>query len=144
VSKGKGLGKGFDVLVPLNVDVDSVTAGAQEKVHKLALDIVVPKDNQPRQRFEEEALKELAQSISVHGVVQPIIVTQVEQDLYSIIAGERRWRAAKMAGLKDIPAIVRSANEHEQIELSLLENVQRKDLTALEFAANNLQVKASV
>jgi ParB family chromosome partitioning protein len=130
----KALGKGFDVLVPIGLDVAGVAAGSHEKVHKLALDVVLPRDNQPRQIFDDKALQELAQSIITHGIVQPIIVAQTEQNMYSIIAGERRWRAAKIAGLTEVPAIIRSANEHEQIEISLLENIQRKDLTPLELA----------
>jgi ParB family chromosome partitioning protein len=131
----KGLGKGFDVLVPIGLDVNNVAAGAHEKVHKLAIDIVAPKQGQPRRNFDEKALNELADSIREHGIIQPLIVTQVRQDLYSIIAGERRWRAAKIIGLAEVPAIVRSATEHQQLELSLLENIQREDLNPLEKAA---------
>lgn len=131
----KGLGKGFDILVPVGVDITEVTAGVHEKVHKLAVDIVVPKDNQPRKNFDETTLNELAQSIREYGIVQPLIVTQIKQDLYSIINGERRWRAAKIAGLTEVPAIIRSATEHEQLELALLENIQRTDLSPLELAA---------
>lgn len=130
----RGLGKGFDILVPVGVNVANVTAGNQEKVHKLAIDVVVPKANQPRQNFDEKLLKELAESIRHHGIIQPLIVTQLEQNLYSIIAGERRWRAAQMIGLKEVPAIIRTANEHEQLELALLENIQRADLSAIELA----------
>lgn len=130
----KGLGRGFEVLIPLDVNVANITANSQEKVHKLAIDIVVPNINQPRKQFDDESLKELAQSIVEHGIIQPIIVDKIEQNLYSIIAGERRWRAAKIAGLKEVPAIVRSANDHERLELALLENVQRTDLTPLELA----------
>lgn len=131
----KSLGKGFDVLVPVGLDIETIAAGSQEKVQRLAVDIVVPKVDQPRKNFDEIALEELAQSIRVHGIVQPLIVSQVEQNLYSIIAGERRWRAAKIAGLTEVPAIIRSATEHEQVELALLENVQRSDLKPLELSA---------
>lgn len=130
----KGLGKGFDVLVPIGVDVGTVSAGAGEKVHKLALDIVVPRQDQPRQQFDEAALDQLAYSIREHGILQPLVVRQHEQNMYSIIAGERRWRAAKIAGLTEVPAIIRSVTEHEHLELALLENVQRADLSALEQA----------
>lgn len=132
MSTQKGLGKGFDVLMPVGINVSNVTAGVGEKIHKLALDVVVPKQDQPRQYFNEVALDQLAISIREHGILQPLVVVQVDQNMYSIIAGERRWRAAKMAGLTEVPAIVRSANEHEQLELALLENVQRSDLTPLE------------
>ncbi len=131
----KSLGKGFDILVPVGLDVSGVAAGSHEKVHKLAIDIVVPKKDQPRKNFDVQALNELAQSIREFGIVQPLIVTQVEQNSYSIIAGERRWRAAKIIGLTEVPAIVRSATEHQQLELSLLENIQREDLNPIEKAA---------
>ncbi len=135
-SKNKGLGRGFDVLIPVEMDITEVTTGVHEKVHRLALDVVKPKDDQPRQGFDEEALRGLAQSIVEYGILQPIVVRQIENNLYSIIAGERRWRAARIAGLKEIPAIVRSVTDHEQLELALLENVQREDLTPLELAAS--------
>jgi ParB family chromosome partitioning protein len=137
----KGLGKGFDVLVPIGVDILNVTAGNQEKVHKLAVDIVVPKSEQPRRNFDEQALNELADSIRTHGIIQPLIVSQLEQNLYSIIAGERRWRAAKIIGLKEVPAIIRSANEHEQLEISLLENIQREDLNPVEKAVAIIRLR---
>lgn len=137
----KGLGKGFDVLVPVGVDVSNVTAGSHEKVHKLAVDIVVPKAEQPRQSFDQKALEELADSIRQHGIIQPLIVSQLEQNLYSIIAGERRWRAAKLVGLKEVPAIIRSATEHEQLEISLLENIQREDLNPVEKAVAIIRLR---
>lgn len=130
----KGLGKGFDVLVPVGMDIGTVTASAGEKVHRLALDVVVPRQDQPRQRFDEAALNQLAHSIREHGILQPLVVRQHEQNMYSIIAGERRWRAARIAGLTEVPAIIRSVTEHEHLELALLENVQRADLSALEQA----------
>jgi ParB family chromosome partitioning protein len=130
----KGLGKGFDILVPVGIDVSTVAASSSEKVHRLALDVVVPKQDQPRQYFDEPALDQLAYSIREHGILQPLVVVQLEQNMYSIIAGERRWRAARIAGLTEVPAIIRSATEHEQLELALLENVQRADLSALEQA----------
>lgn len=130
----KGLGKGFDVLVPVGMDIGTVTAGAGEKVHRLALDVVVPRQDQPRQQFDDAALNQLAHSIREHGILQPLVVRQHEQNMYSIIAGERRWRAARIAGLTEVPAIIRSVTEHEHLELALLENVQRADLSALEQA----------
>lgn len=130
----KGLGKGFDVLVPAGMDVNNVTSGKHEKIYKLAVDVVVPRSNQPRKNFNEKSLNELAQSIKEHGILQPLIVVEIEQNKYSIIAGERRWRAAQIVGLKEIPAIVRDANEHQQLEIALLENVQREDLSPIEQA----------
>jgi len=134
VSANKGLGKGFDVLMPVSVNVATVAASAGEKVHRLALDVVVPKQDQPRQYFDDKALDQLALSIREHGILQPLVAVQIEQNKYSIIAGERRWRAARIAGLTEVPVIIRSANEHEQLELAILENVQRSDLTPLEQA----------
>lgn len=134
MSTAKGLGKGFDILMPISVNVSNVAASAGERVHRLSVDTVVPKQDQPRQHFDDLALNQLAHSISEHGILQPLVVVQLEQNKYSIIAGERRWRAAKLAGLTEVPVIIRSADEHEQLELALLENVQRADLSALETA----------
>ncbi len=128
------LGKGFDALVPVGVDVYNVTAQPHERVYKLAVDIVKPRADQPRKNFDEIALEQLTQSVREHGIMQPIIVVESEPNIYSIIAGERRWRAAQLAGLNTIPAIVRSATEHEQLELALIENVQREDLSPIETA----------
>lgn len=130
----KGLGKGFDALVPVGLDVDIVAASSADKIHHLALDVIVPKNDQPRQNFDEAALNQLAHSIREHGILQPIIVVKNEQNMYAIVAGERRWRAAKIAGLTEIPAIVRTVDELERLELALLENVQRSDLTPIEQA----------
>lgn len=133
-SKKQALGKGFESLVPISVQVNNVTAQKNERIHKLSIDTVIPKDGQPRKSFDESALDQLALSIKEQGILQPIIVAQTEQNKYSIIAGERRWRAAKLAGLSELPAIIREVNEHEHLELSLLENVQRSDLNPLELA----------
>ena len=130
----KGLGRGLDSLVPGTIDISTVSSGAHERVHKLALDVVAPRDDQPRSYFDEEALEQLAQSIREQGILQPIVVKQVEQNMYSIIAGERRWRAAKIAGLTEVPVIIRDVDGHQQLELALLENVQRSDLSPLETA----------
>lgn len=136
----KGLGKGFEVLIPIDMDVSDVANGNRDKVHRLSIDTIVPKNDQPRQEFNEASLQELAQSIVEHGIIQPLIVAQNEQNLYSIIAGERRWRAAKLAGLKNVPAIIRSVSDHEQLEIALLENVQRADLTPIELASSLLRL----
>lgn len=130
----KGLGKGFDVLVPKDFNVEVVASGANDRVHHLAIDVVVPKDDQPRKNFDEAALSQLAHSINEHGILQPIIVVRNEQNLYAIVAGERRWRAAKIAGLTEVPAIIRTVDELERLELALLENVQRADLSPMEQA----------
>lgn len=134
MSAKKGLGKGFDVLVPVGLDVSQVSAAPEERIHKLAIDIVTPKSDQPRKYFNESALNDLANSIREHGIMQPLVVVEVEQNLYAIIAGERRWRAAKKVGLTEVPVVVRTANDLQQVELALLENIQREDLSPLETA----------
>lgn len=134
MSAKKGLGRGFDALVPVGLDVAQVSAAPTERIHKLAIDIVRPKADQPRKYFDEESLKNLANSIREHGIMQPLVVVEVEQNLYAIIAGERRWRAAKIVGLTEVPVVVRTASDLQQVELALLENVQREDLSPLETA----------
>lgn len=139
-SQKKGLGKGFDVLVPAGFDVQLVAAAPEERIHKLAIDIVKPKADQPRQHFDESALNDLVNSIREHGILQPIVVVETEQNMYAIIAGERRWRAAKKLGLQEVPVVVRSADALQQVELALLENIQREDLSPLETAATILRL----
>ncbi len=94
---------------------------------------VIPKEGQPRQNFDEEGLEELAESIKQHGVIQPLIV-QKKGDYYEIVSGERRWRAARMAGLKELPVLIRDYNDQESAEISLIENIQREDLNPIEEA----------
>ncbi len=134
MSAKKGLGRGFDALVPVGLDVAQVSAAPTERIHKLAIDVVRPKADQPRKYFNEESLTNLANSIREHGIMQPLVVVEVEQNLYAIIAGERRWRAAKIVGLTEVPVVVRTASDLQQVELALLENVQREDLSPLETA----------
>lgn len=131
--KTTGLGKGFAALIPDNFD-KSLLIDEGEKVLSLKLENIQPNSDQPRQHFDEEALEQLAQSIKQHGVVQPIVVTPLKSDTYMIVAGERRWRAAKKAGLTKIPALIRTHKELEQLEIALIENVQRVDLSPLEQA----------
>lgn len=131
--KTTGLGKGFAALIPDNFD-KSLLIDESEKVLSLKLENIQPNNDQPRQHFDEEALEQLAQSIKQHGVVQPIVVTPLKSDTYMIVAGERRWRAAKKAGLTKIPALIRTHKELEQLEIALIENVQRVDLSPLEQA----------
>jgi ParB family chromosome partitioning protein len=130
----KGLGRGFDSLVPGGTNLEAVITPKNEKIHNLAIDIVKPKSNQPRRNFDEQLLQQLAQSIKEQGILQPIVVTETEHNIYSIIAGERRWRAANLAGLNTIPAIIKKVDELQHLELALLENVQRSDLNAIETA----------
>lgn len=126
------LGRGLGALISEDLD-RSILQEDNERVQKLLITDIVPNPDQPRREFEENALNELADSIRQHGVVQPIIVVRASGG-YRIIAGERRWRAASLAELSHVPAIVRSLKELEQIELSLIENIQRVDLSPLEQA----------
>lgn len=132
--KKTGLGRGFGSLIPQNFD-DSILLDEHERVHRIPVGKLKPSEAQPRQHFDDEALKELAASVKQHGILQPLVVTP-EGDEYRIIAGERRWRAAKVAKLTAVPAIVRTLKEIEQLEIALIENVQRVDLSALEQAAS--------
>jgi len=108
---------------------------AGERIQKLSVGSLIPNPEQPRTTFDAEALSELAASIKQYGIVQPLVVSP-HADGYIIIAGERRWRASKLAGLKNVPAIVRTSKELERLELALVENVQRVDLSALEQAVS--------
>jgi len=132
-AKNSGLGKGFAALMPDNFD-KNLLIDEGEKVVSIALDRIRPNPDQPRQHFDQDALEQLAQSIKVHGIVQPIVVTPGGDGSYSIIAGERRWRASQIAKLKKIPALIRTHKELEQLEIALVENVQRVDLSPLEQA----------
>lgn len=132
------LGKGLDALFPPNVNVNTLgdkneISDASENVIEMKINSVEPNINQPRKNFDDDKIDDLAESIKVHGVLQPIIVTK-KGDYYQIIAGERRWRASKKAGLKTIPAIVRDYDERKIREVALIENLQRQDLNALETA----------
>ena len=131
-----GLGKGLDALFPSNVDVNNLaqtTIKTNDGVIELKLNDIEPDINQPRKTFDDDKIDELAESIKEHGVIQPIIVSK-KDDYYQIIAGERRWRASKKAGLKTIPAIIRDYDEKKIREVSLIENIQRQNLNPLETA----------
>jgi ParB family chromosome partitioning protein len=134
----KGLGRGFDSLIPTNFldDTFDTTAKQEEKVSEqktLPLNSIQADPNQPRRYFDSAALQELADSIKEHGVIQPIIVTP-KGDGYEIVAGERRFRASKLAGLTEIPVVIRSMSGQKQLEVSLIENIQRRDLNTIETA----------
>ena len=136
--KRGGLGKGLDSLIP---DTGKV-AEKEKKVKvvekpiemKLKINQVEPNREQPRKIFDEESLQELAESVKQFGVLQPLIV-QKRDDYYEIIAGERRWRAAKLAGLKEVPVVIRDMTDQEIVEISLIENIQRENLNPIEEAA---------
>lgn len=129
----RGLGRGFDALIPQDFDA-SILVREDERVQKIAIDAIVPRSDQPRRTFDETALRELANSIETHGVLLPLVVTATGEGAYQIIAGERRWRAAKMAKLSTLPVIVRTLKELERLEIALVENVQRVDLAPMEQA----------
>ena len=126
--KKSGLGKGLDAIFAENVVEEN--GGATE----LRLSELEPNRNQPRKDFDEEALAELADSISQHGVLQPLLVRPIVDGGYQIVAGERRWRAARMAGVTTVPAVVRELDDSQVMEIALIENLQREDLTPLEEA----------
>jgi ParB family chromosome partitioning protein len=129
-----GLGRGFESLLPKDFD-DSLLLAGSYKVEQIPIGKLSPNKFQPRQEFDETAIKQLSASIKQYGVLQPLVVTKKDSN-YMLIAGERRWRASKLAGLQTVPAIVRSAKELEQLEIALIENVQRVDLSLLEQAAS--------
>lgn len=131
MSKKTGLGKGLEALFVSNIDDEEIKNN--EVIEKLKITEVEPNRNQPRKNFDEESLDELSESIKKYGVIQPIIVVKKE-NYYEIVAGERRWRASKKAGLKEIPAIIRDTDERTNKEIALIENVQREDLNAYEKA----------
>lgn len=138
-AKKGGLGKGIDSLIPNKVSVKTtpeVTGESNEKaVEGIFVNInkVEPNREQPRKNFDEDALVELSESIKQFGVLQPLLV-QDRKDYYEIVAGERRWRAAKIAGLKEVPVIIKDLTEQEKAEISLIENIQREDLNPIEEA----------
>ena len=126
----KGLGKGLGALLGDFMDETPEKSPYQ----LLPLHKVEPNRSQPRQDFDEEDLQALAESIRVHGVIQPLTVRELANGYYQIIAGERRWRAARMAGLSDIPAVIIEADDRKTMELALIENLQRQDLNPVEEA----------
>jgi ParB family chromosome partitioning protein len=141
--KRRGLGRGFESLIPTQVVEDEFDVTAKvdntghrvsaDSVHELPPDLLDPNPYQPREDFNEAELEALAASIRVHGILQPLVVTNTG-NRYQLIAGERRLRAAKIAGLDSVPVIVRSFDEQEKLELALIENIQRSELNPLELA----------
>lgn len=129
-TKNRGLGRGLDLIFREN----SLDLNKENEILTVRISDVEPNKKQPRINFNEELIAELAQSISVKGVLQPILVRSIEDGRYQIIAGERRWRASRMAGLSEIPVIVKDLNEEEAMEIALIENLQRQDLSPIEEA----------
>lgn len=132
MAKQTGLGRGFGTLIPQAFD-STLLVDENERVQKIAVTALSPNPEQPRTVFDEDALAELAASIKQFGILQPLVITPADEG-YHIIAGERRWRAAKLAGLKTVPSLVRTTKQQERLELAILENVQRVDLSPLETA----------
>ncbi len=127
INKKNSLGKGLDLIFRDNTEDTSEGT-------TLKLKDIEPNREQPRKEFDPEALRELAESISKHGVIQPILVRPMLSGMYEIVAGERRWRAARMAGLREIPVLIRDMTDSEQMQIALIENLQREDLNPLEEA----------
>lgn len=131
--KRPGLGKGLDALIPVGNSGEK--SEPVSGVTEIQIDNLVPNPHQPRTHFDPEDLEELSASIREHGIIQPLIVTHGDlPGTYSLIAGERRWQASKLAGLERVPVIIREATEQERLELALIENIQRTDLSPLEAA----------
>lgn len=131
----RGLGRGFSSLISDDFD-KSLLLEKGERIENIPLDYLTANPYQPRQFFDENNLKELSESIKKHGIVQPLVISPSKDNKYHIIAGERRWRAARLANLKTVPAIIRTTEKQEQLEIALIENVQRVDLSPLEQAAS--------
>jgi ParB family chromosome partitioning protein len=142
----RGLGRGFDSLIPTNVldealDPTQAEDKAVSELRTLKVDSIQPNPHQPRRLFEPEALQELANSIKEHGVLQPIVVTELGGGKYELVAGERRLRASHMSGLTEIPALIRTYSDQHKLELALIENLNREDLNPLEIATAYLKLQ---
>ena len=132
----RGLGSGLDTLIPQSKQVQKkeITKEIIKEVDKIDINKIEPNGNQPRKNFNEDSLLELAESIKQHGLIEPIIVQKGKEGFFKIIAGERRWRAAKIAGLKEIPVVIKDYTAQEIMEIALIENIQREDLNPIEEA----------
>ena len=128
MAKSRGLGKGLEALFEDSRD------DSQSGVTTVRISEIEPNLSQPRKQFDEEALSELADSIAAHGVLQPLLIRPTSGGIYQIVAGERRWRAARLAGLSEVPALIREITDEETDQLALIENLQREDLNAVETA----------
>ena len=129
-TKTNALGRGLDALI----STEPISTSGSSTINEIATDQIEPNPNQPRREFDDEALKELASSIAQIGIIQPITLRQVTENRFQIIAGERRWRASQLAGLKAIPAYIRTISDENVMEMALVENIQREDLNAIEIA----------
>ena len=137
--KKTGLGRGLNTLIPSAPVKDTESEKILKKEEQIKSEIMVPilkvepNPNQPRRQFDDDSLQELADSVKQYGILQPLIVKKHDK-FYEIIAGERRWRAAKLAGLKEVPVLIRDYAENEIVEIALIENIQREDLNPIEEA----------
>ncbi|MBR6482582.1 MAG: ParB/RepB/Spo0J family partition protein, partial [Bacteroidaceae bacterium] len=128
--KFPALGRGLDALI----STEDVHTGGSSSINEISIEKIKANPNQPRREFDAEALSELADSIREIGIIQPITLRKMDDGTYQIIAGERRWRASQMAGLKTIPAYIRTADDENVMQMALVENIQREDLNAIELA----------
>lgn len=128
--KFPALGRGLDALI----STEDVHTGGSSSINEISIEKIKANPNQPRREFDAEALSELADSIREIGIIQPITLRKMDDGTYQIIAGERRWRASQMAGLKTIPAYIRTADDENVMQMALVENIQREDLNAIEIA----------
>ncbi|MBO5626473.1 MAG: ParB/RepB/Spo0J family partition protein [Prevotella sp.] len=128
--KYNALGRGLDALI----STEEVKPQGSSTINEIAISQIEANPNQPRREFDPEALQELANSIKELGIITPITLRQVDTNRFQIIAGERRWRASQMAGLKSMPAYIRTINDENMMEMALVENIQREDLNAVEIA----------
>lgn len=132
----RGLGKGLDSMIPEKIDRSSSKSKERPDVSRetmVGINEIEPNKLQPRKRFDEDSMHELAESIKLYGIIQPLVL-QKRESFYEIIAGERRWRAARIAGLKKVPAIIKDYTEQEIVEIAIIENIQREDLNPIEEA----------
>ena len=128
--KFPALGRGLDALI----STEDVHTGGSSSINEISIEKIKANPNQPRREFDAEALSELADSIREIGIIQPITLRKMDDGTYQIIAGERRWRVSQMAGLKTIPAYIRTADDENVMQMALVENIQREDLNAIEIA----------
>lgn len=130
--KKRGLGKGLSALISDELINDN-NIQSKDSIINIDINLIIPNKAQPRQSFEQEALEDLTNSIKIYGLLQPILVRKVGKE-YEIVAGERRWRACKIAGLKEVPALIKELNQEESAKIALIENIQREDLNPIEEA----------
>ena len=136
VARKRGLGRGLDALLGADsrVQADGAVAAMGQRLDEVPVEWIRPGKYQPRKIMDEEALQELASSIKAQGLMQPIVLRSVSDNRYEIIAGERRWRAAQLAGMERVPAVIKEVNDEAAMAMSLIENIQREDLSQMEEA----------